>query len=351
MRGLLGKVALAIGSVLVAGALIEGVLRLAGFEPERPVNPLFSWTGDQGELWRLTPGSRWRTRDGGHEVRVNSHGLRDREIGPKRPGSHRILVLGDSVTFGHGQPIESSFVRELERLLSSHGADVEVLNGGVPGWSTYQERLFYEQYGEALSPDLVLSAFVLNDVKEIHQGLIELSAGSGLALIRWVGWLSERSSAVAALKRIYANLFEPQEREIRAAEELVRRFRSPEVQHAMDLTIEEFRRLAYLARERGDGFGIVLFPFRFQLRGQNLDAPQRRITEFAAENGIAVFDMLPVLGSYDIADVLMDHGHLTAHGHRIAARAIAGWLEDESLLPHANASEKVESAARGTSSR
>ena len=57
MKRLLGRLALAMASLLFAGALIEGALRVAGFEPEKSVNPLFSWTEEQGELQRFEPGS------------------------------------------------------------------------------------------------------------------------------------------------------------------------------------------------------------------------------------------------------------------------------------------------------
>src|SRR3954469_7158452 len=41
----------------------------------------------------------------GVEVKINSLGLRNREISPKKPpGTYRIVVLGDSTTLGWGAP-------------------------------------------------------------------------------------------------------------------------------------------------------------------------------------------------------------------------------------------------------
>jgi lysophospholipase L1-like esterase len=50
--------------------------------------------------------------------RINAQGFRDRErVRPKPSGMYRILVLGDSVTFGFGVQPEESFTRLLEAEL------------------------------------------------------------------------------------------------------------------------------------------------------------------------------------------------------------------------------------------
>ncbi len=150
----------------------------------------------------MGPNIRWRTKVGGHPVATNSMGFRDREFGPPEPGVFRILVLGDSVTFGHGVPGNATFARRLEVLLSTRERRVDVLNAGVPGWSTRQERIFYERHGEELAPDLVLVGFVLNDFTEMHRGVIDLGLQRELALTRFVSWLSERSAVAAGFKRV-----------------------------------------------------------------------------------------------------------------------------------------------------
>jgi lysophospholipase L1-like esterase len=336
VRGLGADVALGAASLVVFFALAEGGARLLGARPEPGLNPLFSWTGERGDVWRFEPGARWTTRVGGHPVVANAQGFRDRDFAPKPPGVFRILVLGDSVTFGHGQPLDSIFTRRLESRLADRSPRIEVLNAGIPGWSTHQQRRFYESDGAALDPDLVLVAFVLNDVTEIQRGRIELRLETGMALVRAINWLAERSAAVAAVKRTYAAVFAPQDREVRSVAELVLREDAPEVEHAMQLAQAELERLHRLAAARGDVLGLVLFPFRFQFAAsgeRELDAPQRRLRGFAEERGLPVLDTLPALRQHAVDDVLMDADHLTALGHRVSAEAIADWLEREALLP------------------
>jgi len=331
MRGLGVNLLVSLITLILCVLVLEGGFRLAGVHPERPVNPIFSWKA-QGELWRMEPGATWRTRVGDRLVRINADGLRDREIGPCRSDVFRILLLGDSVTFGHGQPIEATLGRELERVLSSDERTVEVINAGVPGWSTRQQRLFYEEDGVRLCPDLVLVGFVLNDVTELQRGVIEIGVDRGLAVTGAITWLAERTATVAGLKGLYATYFDPARREIGVVKNLVHRADAPEVRHAMELVERELTLLRDLAAERADAFGLVLFPFRFQLLAEGLDAPQAELTRFAQEQGIPVLDTLPVLRTHPPASVLMDHDHFTARGHRIVAQTIAAWLRRVSPL-------------------
>jgi hypothetical protein len=54
----------------------------------------------------------------GKPVNTNSVGLRDDEISWQRERSEiRILLLGDSISFGHGVLAEQTFSYHLERLL------------------------------------------------------------------------------------------------------------------------------------------------------------------------------------------------------------------------------------------
>ena len=63
-----------------------------------------------------------RARLMGVDVSINSKGLRDREIAvQRRPGVFRILMLGDSLTFGWGVPQDSTIPKLLEKRLIETG--------------------------------------------------------------------------------------------------------------------------------------------------------------------------------------------------------------------------------------
>lgn len=98
-------------------------------------------------------------------VRTNSHGLRDEAIALEKPeDTTRILVIGDSYTFGTGVNASQRYTDILERRLNrAFDQRVQVINAGVPGWGMENYHAFLEQYGTAFDPDVVVIAFIMND--------------------------------------------------------------------------------------------------------------------------------------------------------------------------------------------
>src|SRR5215813_1648396 len=74
----------------------------------------------------------------GVDVKINSKGLRDREIPYERiTGVRRILMLGDSFTEGWGVPFDQTFSKRIERLYVERGKPpTEVINTGVGNFNT-----------------------------------------------------------------------------------------------------------------------------------------------------------------------------------------------------------------------
>ncbi|MGH9199652.1 MAG: SGNH/GDSL hydrolase family protein [Vicinamibacterales bacterium] len=122
---------------------------------------------------RLTPGyDGWFA---GVPVRINSLGFRDlRDYTVKKPaGTFRILVFGDSVTFGHGALFETTYPFLLEARLKAWRPDVnwEVWNLSVPGYNTSQELAYLKEVGGPYDPDLVIVGFYENDLADNAQEL------------------------------------------------------------------------------------------------------------------------------------------------------------------------------------
>ena len=99
-------------------------------------------------------------------VRTNALGLR----GPERTfiepdGVRRILILGDSVAFGHGVAYEDTFANKLEVFLNGEGRGRhEVIDAGVPAFNTLQEVTYFREEGVRLNPDVAVLALYWNDV-------------------------------------------------------------------------------------------------------------------------------------------------------------------------------------------
>ena len=127
---------------------------------------------DRAEFLEFHPRLGWTNRPAAHgrlrfgqefdnEVLINSKGLRDRDFPyDRRPGTLRILAVGDSFTFGQGVEAGEAWPKMLEKAL---GPGAEVLNSGVSGWGTAQEMLWLEEEGFRYRPDVVVLGFYVND--------------------------------------------------------------------------------------------------------------------------------------------------------------------------------------------
>lgn len=110
--------------------------------------------------WKNIPNFQATTL--GRPLNINSKGLRDREYPYEKPtGTVRILVLGDSMTWGLGVADDEMFTEVLERRYAKEGMAVEVINTAVSGWGTDQQYLFLQSEGLKYQPDVVLLNFYL----------------------------------------------------------------------------------------------------------------------------------------------------------------------------------------------
>ena len=113
-------------------------------------------------IYRHQPGLN-RTYQG-VTVRFNELGLRERDLQTEREGESRVLLLGDSVTFGWGVPAVATFGRKLEtKLASKFDHPVKTINTGVGSYNTVQEYAALRTFADIVHPELVILLYVEND--------------------------------------------------------------------------------------------------------------------------------------------------------------------------------------------
>lgn len=158
----LAPLVLLLASLAVAAGMLEIALRVLPIDVTS-FHSIASFTVYDPVLgWRLAPTRTVVFRGAHFAVRVehNAEGLRDEHYDyARRPGRRRVLVLGDSVAWCWGVEHEQCFTERVERAL----ADTDVIDAGVPGWSTAQELLFYEREGRRYAPDVVVLVVSPND--------------------------------------------------------------------------------------------------------------------------------------------------------------------------------------------
>ncbi len=317
---------LLVGSLAVGLGLAEGLvrgLRLVEYPP-RLHQP------DNANVYVMRPGFRGKTSRG-IPIRVNAVGARGPEVPvPKRDGTFRILLLGDSSAFGSGIREEDSFGALLERALNERGDGLryEVLNFGTSGYNTVQERNLLEMKGPSLEPDLVLVAFFSNDIDPF----------------RVAGQIDPRRRALVRIKeairenlRLYPFLHGRIQR--------LRQRLAPARSTAAVLSAESpgfaeaiaaLADIRDLAASAGARAFVVLLP---KLEGLDGEYPLARFdAEFlaaCAASGIPSANLLPYFRGEDAVALWLrpDDGHPNERGHAIIARGIYREIGQAGILP------------------
>lgn len=373
------KLLLAFISLAITLGMAEVVLER--FAPQRTVDRILR---DQPPMYRahevrvrdLVPGfeGRLAEREFDTAVRINSLGYRQPEFSPERKGEIRIVVVGDSFTFGYGVEEDESFVSVMAAELVRCGVrSAQVVNGGVPGRWLDSYYLELKTRLLALDPDVVLvGLFLGNDlaspdseayewVEVDAEGLPvrlrsrETSIEDGRSVsrkpkLRWRLPVA-RNSQVAQLlfdsaNAIYRSLW-PKVRSVDMYEK-------DYTEHTL-ATLERAERLivamARLVREHGARFGIIEIPAREQiyqpahllLEDLDFDKPELVLGEILARNGIESIDLLPALRAASDGPRLYfrSDGHMTRTGYALAGRTIAHealrkhWIPGRESAPRA----------------
>lgn len=158
------------GAAMFALSIAEVALRISGL-----ASPPVAVTADERTFTEL-PGiffpSRTRTdrRIPGlaHDVSINTLGFRGDDVSRNKPaGEVRIVMIGDSFTWGDYVNDDETLPSQVQRLLRPHCGPVTVLNFGVGGTSI-DGQLEMLSRATALAPDAVILVYHDNDVLDMR---------------------------------------------------------------------------------------------------------------------------------------------------------------------------------------
>lgn len=242
------KLSLLAVSVLAAVVLLEAacqVLFARAVVPQleaRRNDPLhyYAPSDDPRLVYGLKPG--YHMKKDGRTLRIDRHGLRnaDDEPGGVRP----VALLGDSVPFGIGLSQEQTPSAALQRLA---GADVRILNFGVPGYGLEEIGRFLERIHPVYRPERIYYVLNLNDFS--RRNTVYEGGDNGLFRIYerpfWKLPFFLRKAVYRGIKggrmssvRWYRWLYEGNKREL----------------------LPQVERMADFAEREGSRFTVVLFP-------------------------------------------------------------------------------------------
>jgi len=290
-------------------------------------------------LWEMVPGQRTEL---GVQVTVNDLGLRGPAIAQtKPPGIRRVLVVGDSTVYGHGVADEAVFARRLDAAL---GPGVEVLNGGVPGYTTEQSLNLLSLRLWDLEPDLLIIAslwsdnnfdsFVDRELVSSHRAfegrwstpLAQAAAHS--AVYRFLDWhlrIAERETAVREVGWMLGRAPQGDRRRVAVNEyaQNLQRMVDAATVHGADVAFLGLANHVDLGAETSGAHAWQLYREVMADAATRNGAPLVSVPAIFAESGLTW------------KALFMDQMHPTAQGHTLIAEALVDalgpWMEGTAL--------------------
>lgn len=374
------KIALATFGLLLPLLVLELALRLFG-----PILPGFYRTGTDlvvhpvfGHfhqpnivVWRRTP-------EFVAEERINSKGLRERELAYEKPaGTRRVLVLGDSYVEAVQVDARQTLTARLEAALGGDGR-TEVINAGVGGFGTGQEWLFFREEGYRYQPDVVVVVFFIGN--DVRNNSPKLDNAARLRTEPYFGLAADGSprplEVSAKGKPPAAGSLDPLQPWLRLSllynvfetgvleklgqddetgdvytwsrnEEVYQARSSRDWEEAWSVTAALLGALKRDVEARGARLVLVAAPSdlqvrtddwerllrskRFQARDFELEKPNRLLAEIAGPLGLPLIDLLPEFRRAEAESAsglfFRQNRHWTPDGHAVAARVIGAELE------------------------
>jgi lysophospholipase L1-like esterase len=284
----------------------------------------------------------------GRPVIKNADGLRDRDFAiPKPPGTYRILVLGDSFTWGVGLDVEDTIPKQLEAALKGTTAGtVEVINASVPGMNTVNELAMLKENGLKYEPDMILLVYLLNDIdfkpelaprsynEAAATPVVQIDAGRDAT--KWSKWKGARG-LILHIERMSA----------------LARFLVPrggQMLHSMGLlnSVEfswiakvfqgfddanpgwlesqrALREIADLAHEKQMPFVVAIYPLLVGLENYQGRHANRAVEQYAQSIGVSeTIDLLPVFEGRNGRSFWVNYAdhHPNAEAHRMVTAAL-----------------------------
>jgi len=293
-------------------------------------------------FWRLTPNlHHFYNEVGGEIVSTNSLGWRAPEVpADKASDEYRIMVLGDSSTYGLGVKEEETFAAVLGGLLGEElpGKRMRVFNAACPGHTTHQAVKILNEYVARVRPDLVVVAYNNDPALEFFTDREREAAGA-----RWleVQKLLYRSRFYIVLRQVVIGLRRGVALDWEAPEETYRRAVAGR-QMKRRVPLSEYREnletLTRLGREGGFAVVFVRMPVNRQsskFTGGRFYDPEypEALLAFGRETSALVTDVDRIWEAAGLTDFLPDHiFHPDAAGHEWIAGHLLIDLLDRGIV-------------------
>jgi len=358
-RKIVQNIALLIIVSIICGIILEVFLQLNPIESCKQSDALLdhSYTPNCEAQFKS---SEWSTN-----VKINSYGLRDEE--PNNNAELKILVLGDSFTWGYGVEHNKAYTEVMQhQLTKQRKQSIDVINAGATSYSPVLQYLYLKNRGKEFKPDIIIMNFDMSDVQDDYirenDGIIEnneivaVPAQNPSFFQRIRSNIQITRFADVIFKLIDAIL--PKSTEISNAPMYnietdrygITRFEQIEdEQNHWNRTLSYIKKTAELSKQLNATFILTTYPYGHQISkdewsdGRTLygfeqnkiysDRAEKVLAQFAKDNNIV---FIPTFEKFKQSKVYPKYfaydGHFTPQGHEVMADVIMSGLKEKKVL-------------------
>ena len=339
------RILLVLAGLLVLGEV--GVRIYEGWLVDGEVGALTSFVEVRDGYWVIRPEIAvvQPSRHGDIRYSFNKEGFRDRDHQASE-ARHRVLFLGDSVSFGLGVGDDEPYPRLIEAELARRAAGrsrFAVMNLGIFAYSPANELAVLREYGRAFAPELVVLQLYMNDFSQgpgesrpepsLWQRIV---AVKNMVVNRSALWRRARQGvyglanwAVHDMRRRHfpETLNDREPRQVLETLEA-----EPD-----DLAFDAFRSILAIrdaVAAMGASFLVFLSPNEVQLYSDAYDAINARVAAFCSGAGIPFYDPLEELRALPARETLFHDGlHFSPRGHALLAERLLAQLQTRLAWP------------------
>lgn len=259
---------------------------------------------------------------GSFRVSTDANGLRAPLHAEKKPaGAYRVMTLGCSTTFGWGVDDAETYPARLESILGEGGHPVEVINGGQPGYSSFQGLWLWDRSLNRYAPDVVIFGYLVQDSREVAY------SDRSQAVYQHEGDFLKKNLLYHS--KLYLFVRDLIDRWRSEAKDTVKQ--SPRI--PPEEYVENIRAFKKLVEDAGAKF--VLFGYPLERSGYT-EGHRRILHAAATELDVPIHDPQPEMEKRTASETLyfpQDRGHANAAGNDAIAQGMAQFLVAESLVP------------------
>lgn len=331
MKKFVLKVSIVLISILVALLLTEIILRIFfnfsfkaknHFPFRTPV--LYKLSKSKKLVYEMRPNSQVKIEE--ILYKTNNFGYRDKFFLPTNE-KKRIIIIGDSVTFGWNVKLEDTYHRKTQQLLKLDNHDVEIMSMGMIGYNTTQEYFLIKEKALLLKPDVIILQICLNDYKKAlkvkvnKEGRFQLTKQHYYSIPYLTGktglseFFMKNSFLFKFLNLKIHGIIKKKNKDFSSEDYFL---------PGQEISIEYIKKIKKLTEDNGIKFLAVVFPVK-TMHSHFLSFYKRVCLELDKIK-IPYLDLHPILKKERKEKIWVDRFHPSSIGHKIVSESLSNFI-------------------------